>query len=62
MNQEGKMQQSNVEWLRERASAVRRGVLPSTEQEQQAFAEGLDMVADAYELIAAAKMPTEGNA
>lgn len=56
------MRQSNVEWLRERASAVRRGVVPSTEQEQQAFAEGLDMVADAYEIIEAAKMPTEGNA
>lgn len=42
----------NLTWLRERADGIRRGCLPESEAEQQAFAQGLDMIADAYAKVA----------
>lgn len=43
----------NVTWLRERADGIRRGDCPSKDSEWDAFAKGLDMVADAYVLVGA---------
>jgi hypothetical protein len=49
---ENTFRDGNTDWLRERADSIRRGCMPESEEELQAFAQGLDMIADAYAKVA----------